>query len=50
MHVVLIEIVKNTLFVVLYQFHPSHHANLLALNQGVAGLVTMHIAVTAKSI
>jgi hypothetical protein len=45
-HIVLIEIIKNFLSVVLYQLHHSHHANLLALNQGIAGLVTKNITLT----
>jgi hypothetical protein len=46
MHIVLIEIIKNILSVVLYQVHHSQYANLLALNQGVTGLVTTDIALT----
>jgi hypothetical protein len=45
-HIVLIEIIENILYVVLHQLHHSHHANLLAVNQGIAGLVTMNIALT----
>jgi hypothetical protein len=35
-HIVLIESIKNILYVVLYQLHHSDHINLLALNQGIA--------------
>jgi hypothetical protein len=42
-HVALIVVVKNILFVIHYQLHHSHHVNLLALNQGVARFVTYDI-------